>query len=201
MRIELVPLIELPTFKFPDLEEVTDIDEKNRLLIERNYSSVKDLTPFNENQYKLLEISDIDLKKALDLHISDFSIEESCAFFGGYALKVNDEHLLFPQCCGLLSEINDWKKILDPNFESFYLMECHPSPKFKKVENQVIIECDSSDEDFYPKTQNIITVDYEPLVTAINEVCAELDNLSKRLDKFNTEYKTESVSKKMIWEE
>ena len=66
MKIELVPLIELPTFKFPDLEEVTDIDKKNRLLIERNYSSVKDLTPFNEHQYKLEEISDIDLKKALE---------------------------------------------------------------------------------------------------------------------------------------
>ena len=201
MKIELVPLIELPTFKFPDLEEVTDIDKKNRLLIERNYSSVKDLTPFNEHQYKLEEISDIDLKKAIDLHISDLSIEASCALFGGYALKVNDEYLLFPQCCGLLSEINDWKKILDPNFESFYLMECHPSPKFQKAGNEVIIECDSSYEDFYPETKKFITVDYEALVTAINNVCLELDKFSKRLDKFNKEYQTESVSKRMIWEE
>ncbi|MFT7234060.1 MAG: hypothetical protein ACI8TA_003289 [Cyclobacteriaceae bacterium] len=201
MKIELVPLIELPTFKFPDLEEVTDIDENNRLLIERNYSSVKDLTPFNEHQYKLAEISDIDLKKAIDLHISDLSIEESCAFFGGYALKVNDEYLLFPQCCGLLSEINDWKKILDPNFEPFYLIECHPSPKFKKVGAQVIIECDPTDEDFYPKTQKRNKVDYNSLVSAINKVCSELDELSKKLDRFNSEFNTESISKKMIWEE
>jgi hypothetical protein len=201
MRIELIPLIELPTLKFPDLEEMTDIDEKNRLLIERNYSTVKNLIPLNELQYKLEEISDIDLKKAIDLHISDLNIEETCALFGGYALKVNDKYLLFPQCCGLLSEINDWKKILDPNFEPFYLTECHPSPEFKKVGNQVIIECDSSHEDFYPKTQKFLAVDYESLVTAINEVCSDLENFSKRLDKFNSEYQTESVSKKMIWEE
>ncbi len=201
MRIELVPLIELPTFKFPDLEEVTDITEKNRLLIERNYSMAKDLIPPNNHQYKLSEISDVDLKKAIDLHISDLSIEESCAFFGGYALKVNDEYLLFPQCCGLLSEINDWKKILDPNFEPFYLMECHPSPKFIKNGNKVIIECDSSHEPFYPETQKFITVDYEPLVAAINEVLVELDICSIRLDKFNKEYQTESVARIMIWGE
>ena len=133
MKIELVPLIELPTFKFPDLNEITYIDEKNRLLIERNYSDVKHLKPFNEHQYKLSEISNCDLKKAIELNVSDLPIAESCAFFGGYGLKINNEFVLFPQCCGLLSEINDWKKILNVNFEPFYLSECHPSPKFKKV--------------------------------------------------------------------
>lgn len=201
MRIELIPLVELPTYKFSDLEEITDIDKQNRLLIERNYSEVKNLIPFNKHQYILFEISDEDLKKVIDLHISDLKIEESCALFGGYALKVNEEYLLFPQCCGLLSEINDWKKILEPNFEPFYLMECHPSPKFKRIGDQVIIECDSTYEDFYPETQKRIKVDYESLSTAIKVVCAELQNFSKRLDKFNSVYQTESVSKKMIWEE
>ena len=201
MKIELVPLIELPTFKFPDLNEMTDIDEKNRLLIERNYSDVKYLKPFNEYQYRLSEISDSDLKKAIELHVSDIPITESCAFFGGYGLKVNDEFVLFPQCCGLLSEINDWKKILNENFEPFYLPECHPSPKFKKIGNEVIIECDSTDEEFYPKTNEIIRVDYKSLVSAINSVSIELIEMSKKLDTFNTEYETESVAKSLIWEE
>ena len=201
MKIELVPLIELPTFKFPDLHEMTDIDKKNRLLIERNYSEVKHLTPFNEHQYKLTEISLSDLKKAIDLHVSDLPITESCAFFGGYGLKVNNEFVLFPQCCGLLSEINDWKKILNKNFEPFYLPECHPSPKFKKFDNEVIIECDSTYEDFYPETKSVIKVNYESLVSAVNNVCIELKEISKKLDTFNEEYKTKSVSKHLIWNE
>jgi len=201
VKIELVPLIELPTFKFSDLNEMTDVDKKNRFLIERNYSDVKNLKPFNEHQYKLSEISLSDLKKAIDLHVSDIPISESCAFFGGYGLKVNNEYVLFPQCCGLLSEINDWKKILSENFEPFYLTECHPSPKFKKVDNDVVIECDSTDEEFYPNTKNSIRVNYKSLTSAIENVCIELKEISKKLDEFNSEYKTESVSTNLIWEE
>jgi len=201
MKIELVPLIELPTFKFPDLNEITDIDKKNRLLIERNYSEVKNLKPFNEHQYKLSEISNADLKKAIELHISGLSITESCSFFGGYGLKINDKFVLFPQCCGLLSEINDWKKILNENFEPFYLPECHPSPKFKKVGSEVIIECDSTYEDFYPETESEIKVDYKSLILAIKNVCVELEEISEKLDTFNAEYGTESVSGNLIWKE
>lgn len=201
MKIELVPLIELPTFKFPDINKITDIDEKNRLLIERNYSDVKNLKPFNEHQYKLSDISDLDLKKAIELHVSDLPIDESCAFFGGYGLKLNNEFVLFPQCCGLLSEINDWKKILNANFEPFFLTECHPSPKFKKVGNEVVIECDSTYEDFYPVTENTIKLDYKNLTLAIKNVCIELKEISKRFDTFNAEYGTESVAENLIWKE
>lgn len=201
MKIELVPLIELPTFKFPDLNEITDIDDKNRLQIERNYSEVKNLKPFNEHQYKLSEITYADLKKAIELHVSDLPITDSCAFFGGYGLKINDKFVLFPQCCGLLSEINDWKKILNENFEPFYLSECHPSPKFKKEGNEVIIECDSTYEDFCPRTESVIKVDYETLTLAIKNVCVELEEISEKLDTFNAEYGTESVSENLIWKE
>ena len=116
-------------------------------------------------------------------------------------MKVNDEFVLFPQCCGLLSEINDWKKILNVNFEPFYLPECHPSPKFKKVGNEVFIECDSTYEDFYPETESEIKVDYETLTLAIENVCAELEKTSQKLDKFSAEYGTESVAEHLIWKE
>ena len=201
MKVELVPLIELPTFKFPDLNEINDIDKRNQLLIERNYSEVRNLKPLNEHQYKLSEISIPDLKKAIELHVSDVPISESCAFFGGYGLKINNEFVLFPQCCGLLSEINDWKKILNENFEPFYLKECHPSPKFKKADNDVIIECDSPDEEFYPKTKKNIRVNYKSLTSAIENVCVELKEISHQLDEFNSEYKVSSLSEILIWKE
>lgn len=201
MKIDLVPIIELPTFKFTDLNEMTDLDEMQRILIERNYSDVKTLEPINRGQYKLSEISHSDLKRAIELHISDLPLNKSCAFFGGYGLKIDNEFVLFPQCCGMLSEINDWKKILDINFKPFYLSECHPSPKFKKVGNEVIIECDSRDEDFYPKTKKIIKVDSKFLILAIKQVCEELKIIAQKLDTFNSEYETESVSEYLIWKE
>lgn len=201
MRIELIPLIELPTFKFPDLEGMTDLEKKNQLLIERNYSEVKNLKPFNKNQYRLIDLSLSDLKKAIDLHVSDIPISESCAFFGGYGLKINNEFVLFPQCCGLLSEINDWKKILNNNFNSFYLSECHPAPRFEKIGRDIIIECNSNHEDFHPKTQNQIVVNYTSLANAVYKVSIILDKISKKLDKFSHEYKVESIAKYLIWEE
>ncbi|MFK7750730.1 MAG: hypothetical protein AB8B65_20225 [Kordia sp.] len=201
MNIELTPLIELPTFKFPDLEGMTDIEKKYQLLIERNYSEVKNLKPFNQHQYRLTDLSLFDLKKAIDLHISDIPISDSCAFFGGYGLKINDEFVLFPQCCGLLSEINDWKKILNENFEPFHLSECHPAPRFEKIGNNVIIECDSSHEVFHPKAQNQIVVNYTSLTHAIHKVSIRLNKISKILDEFNSEYKTESIAKYLIWGE
>ena len=201
MKIELIPLIELPTFKYSDLEEISDLNLKSRLLIERNYTGVKDLIPLNNMQYKVTDISDSDLKKAIELHISDLPIKDSCSLFGGYALQINDEIVLYPQCCGLLSEIDDWKKLLKNDFKPFYLSECHPSPKFKKVKDEVIIECDSNDESFYPKTKNIIKLDYESLKIAVKNVIKELEEISKRLDKFSAEFNAKNISRILIWEE
>jgi len=194
VTIELISLIELPTFKFTDLEEISDITLKNRLLIERNYTEVKNLKPLNKHQYKLSEISNTDLKKAIDLHISDIPIEDSCAFFGGFALKVNEEFVLFPQCCGLLSEIEDWKKLLSKNFEPFYLSECHPSPFFRKNVNEIIIECDSSHEEFYPKTGKFLRLNHNLLISAIEKVLIELKKISQRLDKFSSFYGTDYIT-------
>lgn len=81
------------------------------------------------------------------------------------------------------------------------MTECHPSPKFKKVDNDIVIECDSTDEEFYPKTEKSIIVNHKSLTFAIESVCVELKEISKKLDEFSSEYKTESVSKNLIWEE
>ena len=201
MKIELIPIIELPTFKYPGSESISDAKEKNKLLIERNYSKAQNLKPLNELQYKLTEIDDIDFKKAIQLHTSDLPIEESCSLFGGYALKIDNEIVLHPQCCGLLSDINDWKKILDNKFEPFYLTECHPSPKFKLNGNYVVIECYDENEEFIPKTKREITVEYKLLRKAVENLLNKLKDISKRLDSYKNEFNNAELSEILIWRE
>jgi len=202
LKLELIPVIELPTFKYKDLEQVTDVKAKRKLLIERNYSEVHKLKPLNEIQYKISEISDVDLLKAIELHISDLQIKDSCAFFGGYALKVNDEIILHPQCCGLLSEIEDWKILLNEDFKPFYLKECHPSPKFCKINDEIHIECNPDETgSFEPKTQNMIIVKHDSLMIALNELLTELKKLSERLNRIYPSENNLDVSKILIWNE
>lgn len=202
VKIELIPLIELPTFKYKDLESVSDIMEKCRLLIERNYLEVQNLEPVYKFQYRISEINDADLSKAIELHVSDLPLKESCSLFGGYALKVNDEIVLYPQCCGLLSEINDWKKLLNENFESFYLSECHPAPKFIRVKDEIHIVCDADEAGpFQPKTNNLIIVNYDSLLTALNNLLVELEKLSDRLNNLSLNISNQNLSKILIWSE
>ncbi|ULT26517.1 hypothetical protein KUH03_06545 [Sphingobacterium sp. E70] len=55
-------------------------------------------------------------------------IKDSCSLFGGYAISINGQIELYPQCCGLMEEIQQWKKILNENFEDFSLLSAtlHP---------------------------------------------------------------------------
>ena len=200
MNVELIPLIELPTYKFQDLDNVNNNKEKRRLLIERNYSHVSTLTQFHEGFYKINEISDVDLVRAIKLHVSDLPIEESCSFFGGYALKMNEKIVLLPQCCGLLSEINDWKRLLSKNFEPFFLMECHPSPEFIRIEDKVHIVCNTDRyEPFQPKTDDLIIIKYDLLLIALNNLLLELEQLSKRLNKLGIESVSNNIANVLVW--
>ena len=201
MKIELIPIIELPTFKYPDLESISDAKNKSRVLIERNYSEVHNLNPTSGLQYKLTEINDADLKKAIKLHTSDLPIEESCSLFGGYALKIDNEIVLHPQCCGLLNEINDWRKILDNKFKHFYLSECHPSPKFQLDGDFVTIECYDENEEFIPMTKRIITVEYKLLRKAIENLLNDLNDISNRFDSYKSEFNNAELSEILIWKE
>ena len=177
MKVELEPLIELSRDEFPHLEAV------------------------RSNQFRLTDLEKEDLKKAIEIHISDIGFEDSCALFGGYALKVDGRYELFPQCCGMLSEIIDWEKLLQPDFEPFYLSECHPAPKFERIENEVVIECDSTFEAFVPETANHISVDYDSLSQAVKNSSSVLEQVAKKMDELSKDFGRESLSELMIWDE
>lgn len=207
--IEFIPVLELPTKKDKESEKhpkgtsltnTKDWNNYQETELSKNYQDIGKPISKGVFQYRLLDLSNDDLIKVIRLHISDMDIKDSCSLFGGYALKIDNEIVLYPQCCGLLEEINDWAKLLIENFDSFYLMECHPSPKFTKKADKVIIDCNEDDTGpFFPPTDKQIIVDYNDLKNALIKLMDSLKLFSQRLDELSDYFRHEKISDILIW--
>jgi hypothetical protein len=206
--IELIPLIELPTLKDKESKnqpygtsltntEAWDIYQEREL--KKNYMKVgKPIAP-GVYQYLLFDLSDENLVQVIRLHTSGLDVKDSCSLFGGYGLKVDSKMVLYPQCCGLLEEINDWVKLLDDHFQPFYLSECHPSPNFTRQSDHVIINCDDNSEPFFPPTEKQIIVNYEELKYAVKNLLVTLNDFSGRLDNLSEKLGSKKISKSLVW--
>src|SRR5688572_15275232 len=176
-QIEFIPLIEPATKKDKESEVIPsgtpltnpnewDIYQKQEL--GKNYSNFPDPISKGIYQYKLFDIDIEDMERVINLHIGDTDINESISLFGGYAISKNGIIELFPQCCGLLEEIQTWKNILQEDFQDFYLRECHPSPLITKRGSEITIHCKDDNETFIPvTTKGKITLDYNEAKSAL----------------------------------
>ncbi len=208
-EIEFIPLIELATKKDAESEIVptgyslsnsAEWDTFQKKELKKNYLNIPEPISTGIYQYRLFDLEIGDIERAINLHIGDTDINESCSLFGGYALSINGSIELYPQCCGLLEEIQEWKKILDENFKEFYLKECHPSPVITKNGNEIIISCKDDYETFFPlTTKETIRLDYQKAKLALMKVIKELGAFSARLDILSNKYETDSISNILIW--
>jgi hypothetical protein len=208
-RIEFIPLIELATKKdagsekTPDGNSLTNPNEWNKYQVQelnKNYLKIPEPISPGIFQYKLFDIDIEELERAINLHIGDTHINQSCSLFGGYAISINGTIELYPQCCGLLEEIQDWKNILNDDFEDFYLKECHPSPTVTKRDDQIIILCKDEYETFIPSTTKAkITLDYQEAKSAFLELLKKLTDFSTNLDSLSHKYGTKNISDILVW--
>lgn len=208
-RIEFIPLIEPPTFKDAESRIVPngtrstntdDWDEYQKRELAKNYLNFPEPISSGVYQYKLFDIDIEDLEKVISLHIGDTDINDSISLFGGYAISKDGTIELFPQCCGLLEEIQLWKNILKDDFEDFYLTEGHPSPLITKSENDIVIYCNDDDEVFLPLTiKEEIRLNYRETETAFLKLLKELTVFSDKLNSLSSKFNTENLSKLMIW--
>ncbi|MGK4568170.1 hypothetical protein [Flavobacterium sp. 3HN19-14] len=207
-EIKFIPLIELATKKDAESKIVPtgtsldnpiewDLYHENELA--KNYENIPKPISSGIYQYRLFDIEIEDLERTIKLHIGDTDLSESCSLFGGYAISINDRIELYPQCCGLLEEIQQWKKILNEDFEDFYLLECHPSPLITKKGNQIRIYCKDDDETFFPPTKEIIELDYQKTKSAFLKLLADLNEFSIKFNKLSDNFGTKNIDKILIW--
>src|SRR5688500_1147061 len=109
--IEFIPLIELPTVKDSEskitpggtsLDNTIEWDVYQKKELAKNYLNIPEPISPGIYQYKLFDLQIDDLERAINLHIGDTDINQSCSLFGGYAISINRHIELYPQCCGLL---------------------------------------------------------------------------------------------------
>ena len=208
-KIEFIPLIEPATIKDKNSENIPsgtrlnnakEWDIYQKCEIEKSYINFPEPILSGIYQYRLFDISLEDIERVIKLHIGDTDINESISLFGGYAISLNDTIELFPQCCGLLGEIEVWKKLLNEDFDEFYLTEGHPSPIITKSGNELVIYCKDEFEMFYPaRTKTEIRVDYKDAKTALLKLISELMDFSINLNSISGKFKTNNLSDIMIW--
>ena len=196
MKVDLVALLEIAYQK-------SDAYNAGKETKEEAYkkSGYVDLQPVNGevDLYDLEALSDHNLETAIRLHISDMAIEDCCALFGGFGLRIGGEFVLYPQCCGTLSDIESWEKIIDSTSNLYLAIEGHPCPKVISYGSSVLIECADEFETFYPECNELITVHSESLTEAIKRAVNILRKQSQRIELCAKRLGYSNAAKYLVW--
>jgi hypothetical protein len=157
--------------------------------------------------YRLPTITDGNLAKlardqTAELRAGTWTREEVCAFFGGYVLRLDNEDVFFPQCCGQLSDIIYWER-LAAGVASYY--EGHPAPGLSFVHDMVqldFLESEFDDAFQPPPPVRSVQISRPALQLAIKQANLELQQFAQRLRELS---KAEAlgvpdIDKLLIWE-
>jgi hypothetical protein len=194
MTLDLIPIIELryhnQGIALPDTYAYWDNPEMWDKYHEESYKKAgfKDkLKPYlrGSSFYRLTDITDDNLKKLTIDHTHELK-EQSCSFSGGYVLRVDNQDRLFPQCCGLLADINFWIKISNGQNSCY---EGHPAPQIAFNGNSITFDLttNESDEIFKPPPPILLfKVDITELKKAVAKAKQELVSFAERLEQINS---------------
>ena len=148
-------------------------------------------------------LSDEQWEAIIRVHVVDVNIDESCAIFGGYGLRVDGSWWLMPQCCSTLADIHSWNKVRsiidDSNAEGtvsehVFLSEGHPSPRIYREQNEIVFDCIDSEEVFFPETQKHFRLKCSELAVAIDTLSLEINCIEKTLDNLAPVFQVKSLS-------
>ncbi len=216
MKVELIPVLELP---MPEgiWEELETSPQRPHWKHAEAWNSFLAKTlklagygPYNPvsegvSLYRATDISQADLRIAIDLHIiplkeENQTINDSCALFGGLALFVGGQLKLIPQCCSTIADIMSWQGIVRPDFkQGHFCPEGHPMPEAIKVEENIEIRCHDEGEEFdFPAPSSIVLPTYV-LQHAVQQAVQEVSIFAKTIDSLYSVYNVENLSQILVW--
>ena len=217
MTIELIPVIEIgynnqdvpAPDKYPYWEN-SEIWDKYHEECYQKAGFKNNFIPYLKGSSfcRLSDITENNLTKLTIDHTQEMRdgkyerLQDTCAFFGGYVLRINGQDKYFPQCCGELSDIHYWVRLSDGQ-SSF--CEGHPAPQIQLEDNNIVFDfsVDEFDESFQPTpTEITLSIDRIELKRAVEKVRTELQAFEQRLNKINEDEKLniDSIGGLLIWD-
>ncbi len=202
MKVELIPVIDLTNYShnvtLSELEPYWENPDVWQNYREKCYLKLgfKDkFIPYYKGSgfYRPKDISDDNLIKIIEDRLNKFSPEYLKADFqnkcfdlyGGYVLKINNQDILFPQCCSLIADWQEWGSLIKGKSYDGYIVDygiSHPAPKIECVDQKVIFNCSDKYKEFSPPpTKEKIVVDLADLEIAYDKMILELKELETRL--------------------
>ncbi len=196
MNVKLIPVIEITYYNEhitspingPYWEYADEWDSYHRsCLIAAGFNA--EIKAFSKgcSFYELSEITKENLTKLVldetqDMRESDNDRDLCGSFSGGYILNIDGENVLYPQCCGSLSDINSWQELMNNGVSAFWIG--HPSPGVTLKENAIVFDLEHSNvnEKYVPAHNKLkIEIDKNDLADAINNAKVQLDHFSEQL--------------------
>lgn len=218
MKIELIPVIEISNYDqnidFPDSgpywKYEVEWENYNHLCnVEAGFSEF--LKPYSKGSsfYKIDEISNEDLLCAIQIEIGQMEGNNEvkdldCSFSGGYVLEIDNISVYFPQCCGSLADIREWKNLAIGQANSFFAG--HPYPRVTNVSDKIrfdFVDIEVKEKFVPPVLYKIIDLEKSKLEFAIIEVNKVLEIFASRLRLINQTEKLNitNIDKILIWGE
>ena len=158
--------------------------------------------------YHLAAITDRNLAKLVKDHTAELRAgvltrEQACAFFGGYVLRVGNEDVFFPQCCGRLSDIVYWERLAAGVAGSY---EGHPAPVVSFTDDTVRLDLveDEFDDAFEPPPPaRSLQLSRAALQLALEQANRELQQFAQRLRVLNeaAALGVPALAELLIWED
>lgn len=150
---KLIPVLELEPYSYCEQLKMPDkiYREKWDKYWENAFTSAgfDKIEPIESGSFfvRLETISDFNLRKIFDheIDLDCFSEEEEysqqiSAFYGGLVLADGDKIILSPNCCGKLSDINEWETILNSQEDKWHgLWIGHPYAFFKRMDEKIYL--------------------------------------------------------------
>lgn len=190
-KVNLIPIIEIwanseniqfpeqgPYWKYPDEFEKAE----QQCLMMSGYEPMKAYLK-GSNFYRLDTISDVNLLLQIKERIVGYTCEEIYPFDGGYVLNVENKDMLYPQCCGDLSDIEYWKELSNGERKLFW--QGHPQPSITIKDQKITFDLSPDNyEDFAPTpSERYFEVQILDLQEAVEQVIKEMQIFADRIDK------------------